>query len=113
MDAVEESSEFLRPVDIPPPTAIQRHQEVAETRLHPQGNAAHFTYNRVLWKLHVRKEVFSPVEKLSNPLAVHLIFCQIVKDVLASNSIRITREQRASMKKVLPAGIVINSVNYY
>ncbi|KAL0278610.1 UNVERIFIED_CONTAM: hypothetical protein PYX00_000382 [Menopon gallinae] len=109
---LEESSEFLQPVDIPPPTAIQRHQEVAETRLHPQPNAAHFTYNRIPWKLHVRKEVFSPVEKLTNPLAIHLIFCQIVKDVLASNSIRITREQRASMKKLLDGyGITMSTMS--
>lgn len=97
---VEESSEFLQPVDVAPPTSIQRHHEVAETKLYPPSNAAYFTYNRVAWKLNIRKEVFSPNEKLSNPLAIHLIFCQIVKDVLGSNCIRVTRDQRSSMRKV-------------
>lgn len=99
--SVEESSEFLKPMDIAPPTSIQRHYEVAETKLFPPSTAAFFTYNRIPWKLLVRKEVFSPSEKLTNPLAVHLVFCQIVKDVLGSNCIRITRDQRADMKKVV------------
>lgn len=87
-------------MDIAPPTSIQRQYEVAETKLFPPSTAAFFSYNRVPWKLHVRKEVFSPSEKLTNPLAVHLVFCQIVKDALGSNCIRITRDQKADMKKV-------------
>lgn len=87
-------------MDIAPPTSMQRHYEASETKLYPPSSAAFFTYNRVPWKLNVRKEVFSPSEKLTNPLAIHLVFCQIVNDVLVSNCIRINREQRSDMKKV-------------
>ncbi|KAK6643275.1 hypothetical protein RUM43_004780 [Polyplax serrata] len=109
---IEESSEFLQPMDIAPPTSIQRQFDVAETKLFPPSSAAYFTYNRVPWKLHVRKEVFSPNERLTNPLAVHLVFCQIVKDVFGSNCIRMTREQRADMKKLLDGyGITVNNLS--
>lgn len=98
---VEESSEFLAPVDVAPPPTMNRYQDSSgDTPLFPVPNAATFTYNRVPWKLTVRKEVFSPNEKLSNPLAVHLVFCQVVKDVLGGGCIRITREQGETMKKV-------------
>lgn len=32
-------------------------ENVPTTKLHPPSTAAHFTYNRVAWKLNVRKEV--------------------------------------------------------
>lgn len=55
--SVEESSEFLGTVSDPVPTMPSPPENVPSTKLHPPSTAAHFTYNRVAWKLNVRKEV--------------------------------------------------------
>lgn len=61
MFTVEESSEFLKPVDSSAPVMLERDLarslENMKTKLHPPSNAAFFTYNRVAWKLQIRKEV--------------------------------------------------------
>lgn len=99
---IEEWPEFLKPV-LPPAEKpeIEKVQEVVNTKLYPQTSTAHFTYNRVTWTLRVRKEVFAPNETLNSPLALHLVFCQVVYDVLATSSIRITKEDRQNMLKML------------
>ncbi|KAI4498543.1 hypothetical protein M0802_006249 [Mischocyttarus mexicanus] len=99
---IEEWPEFLRPV-LPPPDKpeIEKVQEVVNTKLYPQTSTAHFTYNRVSWTLRVKKEVFAPNETLNSPLALHLVFCQVAYDVLATSSIRITKEDRQNMLKML------------
>ncbi|XP_076381481.1 unconventional myosin 10A isoform X2 [Megalopta genalis] len=99
---IEEWPEFLRPV-LPPADKpeIEKVQEVMNTKLYPQTSTAHFTYNRVTWTLRVKKEVFAPNETLNSPLALHLVFCQVAYDVLATSSIRITKEDRQNMLKML------------
>ncbi|XP_026670463.1 unconventional myosin-XV [Ceratina calcarata] len=99
---IEEWPEFLRPV-MPPAEKpeIEKVQEVVNTKLYPQTSSAHFTYNRVTWTLRVKKEVFAPNETLNSPLALHLVFCQVAYDVLATSSIRITKEDRQNMLKML------------
>lgn len=99
---IEEWPEFLRPV-LPPAEKpeIEKVQEVVNTKLYPQTSTAHFTYNRVTWTLRVKKEVFAPNETLNSPLALHLVFCQVAYDVLATSSIRITKEDRQNMLKML------------
>nr|XP_050849060.1 unconventional myosin-XV isoform X2 [Vespula vulgaris] len=99
---IEEWPEFLRPV-LPPADKpeIEKVQEVVNTKLYPQTSSAHFTYNRVSWTLRVKKEVFAPNESLNSPLALHLVFCQVAYDVLATSSIRITKEDRQNMLKML------------
>ncbi|XP_076390888.1 unconventional myosin 10A isoform X2 [Megachile rotundata] len=99
---IEEWPEFLRPV-MPPAEKpeIEKVQEVVNTKLYPQTSTAHFTYNRVTWSLRVKKEVFAPNETLNSPLALHLVFCQVAYDVLATSSIRITKEDRQNMLKML------------
>ncbi|KZC05600.1 Unconventional myosin-XV [Dufourea novaeangliae] len=99
---IEEWPEFLRPV-LPPAEKpeIEKVQEVMNTKLYPQTSTAHFTYNRVTWTLRVKKEVFAPNETLNSPLALHLVFCQVAYDVLATSSIRITKEDRQNMLKLL------------
>ncbi|KAG7210137.1 hypothetical protein KM043_011699 [Ampulex compressa] len=99
---IEEWPEFLRPV-LPPAEKpeIEKVQEIVNTKLYPQTSTAHFTYNRVTWTLRVKKEVFAPNETLSSPLALHLVFCQVAYDVLATSSIRITKEDRQNMLKML------------
>ncbi|GLH06473.1 Unconventional myosin IC [Gryllus bimaculatus] len=114
---IEESSEFLKPVDSKPPTEITRNDlgrniETMKTKLFGPSNAAYFTYNRVSWKLMVKKEVFSPTETLSSPLALHLVFCQVVQDCLGGGCVRISREQRAKMKKLLDSyGVTLSNVH--
>ena len=46
-------------------------------------------------------QVFSPKETVSNPLVLHLVFCQVVKDCLTKQTPRITREERSEMLQVL------------
>ncbi|XP_046399408.1 unconventional myosin-XV isoform X2 [Ischnura elegans] len=113
---IEESPEFLKPVDSPAPLIIDRDYdktlESIKTKLFPPSTAASFTYNRVNWKLHIRKEVFSPNESLNNPLALHLVFCQIVKDIFSPSCIRISREEHNKMRKMLDSyGVTMNNLH--
>ena len=98
---LEESSEFLQSVD-----GLDRRTqnildeleyqglEESQTRLHPPNSNIHFSYNRVPWKLRIRKEVFSPSEQISDATTVHLIFCQIVADTFSPLCIRISPNER-------------------
>jgi myosin-15 len=115
---IEESPEFLQPVDTAPPFIMERRDhgknlEMVKTKLFGPSSAAYFTYNRVTWRLSVRKEVFAPGETLSSPLALHLVFCQVVQDCLGpANCIRVTREQRAKMKKLLDSyGVTLSNLH--
>ena len=76
--------------------------ENIHTKLYGPLNAPFFTYNQVPWTLHVRKELFSPSENsLSHPLALHLIFCQVVHDTYDEACLRIGREDRRRMQQLL------------
>ncbi|KAJ8681733.1 hypothetical protein QAD02_017525 [Eretmocerus hayati] len=99
---IEEWPEFLKPV-LPPADKpeIEKVQEIIDTKLYPQTSNTHFTYNRVTWSLRVKKEVFAPNETLTTPLALHLVFCQVAYDVLATSNIRILKEDRQNMLKML------------
>ena len=99
---IEEWPEFLKPV-LPPADKpeLEKVQEVVDTKLYPQISNTHFTYNRVSWSLRVKKEVFAPNETLTTPLALHLVFCQVAYDVLATSNIRIFKEDRQNMIKLL------------
>lgn len=56
--------------------------------------------------------MFSPNEALSNPLALHLVFCQVVQDVLSLSCIRISREERNKMRKLLDSyGITLSNLH--
>merc|ERR1719434_329831 len=68
--------------------------EEGQTRLHQPNSNIHFSYNRVPWKLRIRKEVFSPMEQISDPTTVHLIFCQIVADTFSPLCIRMSPNER-------------------
>lgn len=46
-------------------------------------------------------QVFSPKESVSSPLVLHLIFCQIVQDVLVRPIARISSEERMDMVQLL------------
>ncbi|KAK8734252.1 hypothetical protein OTU49_006087, partial [Cherax quadricarinatus] len=101
---LEESSEFLQPVDSAPVLIDQemekRSYEAIKTRLLPAPHGSHITYSRVPWSLTLRKELFIPGEQLYGD-ALHLVFCQVVLDVYAGNTPRITLDQRTHMRKML------------
>merc|ERR1712223_1792812 len=101
---LEESGEFLQAVEDPSRTAQNildeldyQAMEEMQTRLHPPNSSTHFSYNRVPWKLKIRKEVFSPSEQLTNPTTVHLVFCQVVFDTFSPLCIRLTQSERKKM----------------
>ena len=101
---LEESSEFLQSVDgldartqnILDELDYQGLEE-SQTRLHQPNSNIHFSYNRVPWKLKIRKEMFSPSEQITEPATVHLIFCQIVVDTFSPLCIRLTQGERKKM----------------
>ncbi|KAG1658544.1 putative ATP-dependent RNA helicase DDX5 [Nymphon striatum] len=111
---IEESSEFLHPVDDFKSPIVDstesRTLESIKTKFYPPTSASYCSYNRVPWTLQVRKEVFSPLERVENPLSLHLIFCQIVQDVYSNRCIRIGKEDRRKMKQILD-GYGINPTN--
>merc|ERR1719242_1542733 len=103
---LEESSEFLQPVDSGAPVLVDEDDYAAlediKTKLYPgPPSTTHYTYDRVPWTLKIRKEVFSPSETLNSPLAINLIFCQIVTDVFSPLCIRFSNEDRSRMKTLL------------
>jgi hypothetical protein len=72
---VEESPEFLQPVDTAPPLIMERRDhsknlEMLKTKLFGPSSAAYFTYNRVTWRLNVRKEVSIHYSQKRNTIAV-------------------------------------------
>ncbi|QQP35410.1 Myosin 15 [Caligus rogercresseyi] len=73
------------------------------TKLHPPNSSTSYLYTRnVPWNLHIRKEIFSPSESLSNPLLIHLIFTQIVKDASrAKKPLRLTVEESTRLRTLL------------
>ncbi|KAJ2939726.1 hypothetical protein O0L34_g17919 [Tuta absoluta] len=53
------------------------------------------TYNRVPWKLRVRKEYFTPAETYNDPAILDLLYLQIVHDITSTiPSLRITNSER-------------------
>ncbi|CAH1793641.1 unnamed protein product [Owenia fusiformis] len=75
--------------------------ENIQTELYGPNTAPYYMYNKTPWELLVRKEVFSPNEKLDNPLALTLTMCQIVMDVYEYPCIRLNREEKVKMRHLL------------
>ena len=75
--------------------------EDIKTKLYTPPTTTHVTYDRVPWTLKIRKELFSPSETVTSPLAINLIFCQIVTDVFSPLCIRLSPEDRSRMKTLL------------
>lgn len=64
--------------------------------------AACLTYNRVPWKLRVRKEVFRPNEPIGPPAALDLLFAQIASDVFGTTAcLRISQQEKRSALNLL------------
>lgn len=64
--------------------------------------AACLTYNRVPWKLRVRKEVFHPMESISSPATLDLLFAQIASDVFGlTPCLRISPQEKRNALNLL------------
>ena len=60
-----------------------------------------YTYFKVPWSLCVKKEVFSPTEKIESLETLDLIFVQIMKDYLSTICARITERDRNQLTSLL------------
>ncbi|XP_058837161.1 unconventional myosin-XV [Topomyia yanbarensis] len=72
--------------------------------------SACLTYNKVTWKLLVRKEVFRPSESVNAPAALDLLFAQITADVFGVNPcLRIApQEKRVALNLLNSHGVNTN-----
>lgn len=85
---IEESSEFLQPMDSGRVAVDEDDYQTLEdikTTVHPPYSQTFFGYNRVPWNLKIRKEMFSPSETISSPLAINLVFCQVCVTPIGEN----------------------------
>lgn len=72
------------------------------TSLHKDTDiVTYLSYTDVPWWLSVRKEVFSPRERLTNTKTIDLIFFQIVRDMIQYPCVRIPKQGREEMHKLL------------
>ncbi|XP_059608839.1 unconventional myosin-XV [Phlebotomus argentipes] len=71
------------------------------------------TYNRVPWKLRVRKEVFRPGEALGPPASLDLLFAQIATDVFGRTaSLRIApADRRAALNLLEGHGVTLENMS--
>lgn len=96
------------PAPVPPPPA-------AVTPAASPANAtvsACLTYNRVPWKLRVRKEVFQPHEPIGPPVALDLLFAQVLSDVFGvTPCLRITpQEKNAALNMLHGHGVSVDTL---
>ncbi|XP_067635341.1 unconventional myosin-XV [Eurosta solidaginis] len=72
-----------------------------------------FTYNRVPWKLRVRKEVFHPNEAIGPPVALDLLFIQVVSDVFGlTPCLRLSPQEKSVALSMLNShGVTIESIH--
>uniref|UniRef100_T1JBR9 Unconventional myosin-XV n=1 Tax=Strigamia maritima TaxID=126957 RepID=T1JBR9_STRMM len=88
------------------------HVQTSKTKHHPTNKSLYNTYTRMPWTLRIRKEVFTPSEELTNPLAFHLVFCQVVQDVFSNSCIRFNREERQKLRQLVDGyGITPNNLH--
>ncbi|XP_063042858.1 unconventional myosin-XV [Engraulis encrasicolus] len=74
--------------------------EMIKTKLHKRSSEEHYTYTNVPWKIYLRKEVFYPKDSFNHPLVLDLLFKQVVHDTFSEACIRITKEERQTMKSL-------------
>ncbi|XP_017109787.2 unconventional myosin-XV isoform X3 [Drosophila bipectinata] len=85
------------PAPVPPPPAVSPGPGSGAG-----ASSACLTYNRVPWKLRVRKEVFQPHEPIGPPVALDLLFAQVLGDVFGvTPCLRITPQEKSSALNML------------
>ncbi|KAL9872077.1 unconventional myosin-XV [Glossina fuscipes] len=85
---------------------------LAPSSLKSPANAC-LTYNRVPWKLRVRKEVFHPNEPIGSPVALDLLFAQVISDVFGiTPSLRISpQEKTAAINMLSGHGVTVDTIH--
>lgn len=88
------------PAPVPPPTSIK------------SPVSACLTYNRIPWRLRVRKEVFHPTESIATPAILDLLFAQVIGDVFdITPCLRIsTQEKRNAINLLANHGVTADNV---
>lgn len=88
------------PAPVPPPASVRA------------PAAACVTYNRVPWRLRVRKEVFHPSESIPTPATLDLLFAQVVGDVFSvTPCLRISgQEKRNALNLLANHGVAADGV---
>ena len=82
-----------------------------KTRLLELPNKTFFSYSQVPWTLHLKKEVFSPSERLEHSTSLDLIFLQVMKDYVATPlCIRMTEKDKNQLTNLLETSGYINPV---
>lgn len=96
--------DFVTPASIPAP--------VLAPPMLKNAALACLTYNRVAWKLRVRKEVFRPNESIGPPTALDLLFAQVAADIFGiTPCLRITpHEKRQALSLMSTHGITLENV---
>ncbi|XP_017002294.2 unconventional myosin-XV isoform X1 [Drosophila takahashii] len=93
------------PAPVPPPpvtTTTSSSSSNIPGGLGVVASSACLTYNRVPWKLRVRKEVFQPHEPIGPPVALDLLFAQVLGDVFGvTPCLRITPQEKSSALNML------------
>ena len=81
------------------------------TKLYPPLNKLYLTYQKVPFELRLRKELFSPTERIESPMILNFIFLQIIRDAFSSKCLRMRTDEKQSIIKHLES-IGLNKQNY-
>ncbi|XP_054991733.1 unconventional myosin-XV [Sorex araneus] len=80
-----------------PLRSLEPEEEPVQTQLH-RLNPNFYGYQDTPWRIFLRKEVFYPKESYSHPVQLDLLFRQILHDTLSEACLRISEEERLTMK---------------
>ena len=80
------------------------------TKLYPP-NKLYLTYQKVPWELRLRKELFSPTERIESPMVLNFIFLQIIRDAYSPRCLRMQEDEKQAIIKHLET-IGIGKANY-
>lgn len=90
----------IEPVKVKPNIDYSAFEGI-KTKLYQTKRELFLTYQDVPWTLRLRKEVFSPKEKLEYAAILDLVFCQVIRDVYSNCCVRITKEECGKMRALL------------